>query len=250
MGDMADAILDIIRVLPDRAIKNLLDATDAGKEATKHNIEEITGVSGEKIGPLRRIIADPSTNREIFNAMLVTGLRAKSRHSRAADEVEIVWTGPSRISAGVRNTRPVIEEMLKSAQPGERVTIIDYKITSSAGRIVDELNACLRAGVKIDLIVDKNKANERELRRCFARKDLARPTIYTRKDSEPKFYKVHAKVIIVGCRKMLVSSANLTGLGTEVNFEIGLLVSGPTVKKMHSLIKRMIDEEYFVGDQP
>ena len=54
-------------------------------------------------------------------------------------------------------------------------------------------------------------------------------------------------MIIIQDREMLVSSANLTELGTEVNFEMGLLVRGPIVKKMMSLVTKMIEDEYFVG---
>ena len=201
--------------------------------------------SGMKINPLMKLIADPSLNTDLITAMFITGLESKSRFSGSKNEMEIVWTGPSKINVGVRNTKPVIEEMLKSANKGETVTIIDYMITSNAESIVEELNSCLKGDVKIDLIVDKNSVNESELRKCFAETSLARPTIYTRKGKESEYYKVHAKVIIVGDRKMLVSSANLTELGTEVNFEIGLLVGGPIVKKMKLLITKMIQDEYF-----
>ena len=47
---------------------------------------------------------------------------------------------------------------------------------------------------------------------------------------------------------MLVSSANLTHLGTLVNFELGLWVKGPSVNKMSVLIKKMIEDEYFIED--
>lgn len=245
--DLAEKVLGIIQDMPDEAIEKLLSAWDSGERITKYNLEEITGISGEKINRLVQLVANPSLNQDLINAMFVTGRAAKSRVAASTNEVEIVWTGPSKINAGVRNTKPVIEEMLKSAKQGEKVTIIDYRITSNAESIVDELNSCLKDGVKIDLIVDKSRVNEDELRKCFAEKSLTRPTIYTRKDKESKFYKVHAKVIIIQDREMLVSSANLTELGTEVNFEMGLLVRGPIVKKMMSLVTKMIEDEYFVG---
>ncbi len=245
--DLAEKVLGIIQDIPDEAIEKLLSAWDSSERITKYNLEEITGISGEKINRLMQLVANPSLNQDLINAMFVTGLEAKSRIAASTNEVEIVWTGPSKINAGVRNTKPVIEEMLKSAKQGEKVTIIDYRITSNAESIVDELNSCLKDGVKIDLIVDKSRVNEDELRKCFAGKSLTRPTIYTRKDKESKFYKVHAKVIIIQDREMLVSSANLTELGTEVNFEMGLLVRGPIVKKMMSLVTKMIEDEYFVG---
>jgi len=245
--ELIEKILGIIQDLPDDAIEKLISAWNSGDKVTKYNLEEIIGIFGEKVNRLMKVIADPSLNQDIISAMFITGMEAKSRFAEKNDEIEIVWTGPSKISAGVRNTKPVIEEMLKSANPGEKVTIIDYRITSNAESIVEELNSCLKDGVMIDLIVDKSRANEAELRKCFAEKSLTRPTIYTRKEVESEYYKVHAKVIIIGDRKMLVSSANLTELGTEVNFEIGLLVSGPIVRKMVSLITKMIDDEYFVG---
>jgi len=217
-----------------------------GDKITKYNLEEITGISGEKISGLMSLICDPSLDNDLINVMLLTGLESKSRFEAKKDEIEIVWTGPNKIDSEVRNTNAVIEEMLNSAEKGEPVTIIDYMITSNAEDIVEELNSCLKDGVKIDLIVDKNSVNEVELRKCFAETSLSRPTIYKRKDKESGFYKVHAKVIIIGDRKMLVSSANLTELGTEVNFELGLLVHGPIVEKMYSLIKKMIEVEYFV----
>jgi phosphatidylserine/phosphatidylglycerophosphate/cardiolipin synthase-like enzyme len=242
---LAEKILDLIQNMPDDAVEKLLAAWDSGNKVTKYNAGQITGISGDKINRLVMLIADPSLSPELLYSLFVVGLEAKSRFTENTNEIEIVWTGPNKINMGIRNTKPVIEGMLKSANPGEKVTIIDYVITSNAESIVDELKSCLKDGVEIDLIVDNNRANERELRKCFAEKSLTRPTIYTRKEKESKYYKVHAKTIIIGDREMLVSSANLTELGTEVNFELGLLVRGPVVKDMVSLITRMIDDKYF-----
>jgi phosphatidylserine/phosphatidylglycerophosphate/cardiolipin synthase-like enzyme len=246
--DVARSVLEIIQDLPDSALEDLVSAWESGKKITKYNLEEVTGITGEKNHRLYMLIGDTQEEQDLAKTMIVMGLEAKSKFAASRDDVEIVWTGPSRISAGVGNTKPVIENMLKSAAPGERVTIIDYRITSNAESIVEELNSCLADGVKIDLIVDKSNANERQLKKCFAEKGLARPTIYTRKGKESNYYKVHAKVIIVSDREMLVSSANLTELGTEVNFELGLLVRGPSVKKMLTLVRQMIAEEYFAEE--
>ena len=245
--ELAEKVLGIIRDIPDNSVEKLVAAWDSGITVTKYNLEEITGISGQKVYRMSLLIADSAVDHTILKAMFVTGLEAKSRASGSKNEMEIVWTGPSRVNVGIRNTKPVIEEMLKSARRGEKITIMDYRITSNAESIVEELNSCLKEGVEVDLIVDKSRVNRSELRKCFADKSLTKPTIYTRKDEESKFYKMHAKVIIIQDRQMLVSSANLTELGTEVNFEIGLLVSGPIVKKMTALIAKMIDEDYFIG---
>ena len=78
-----------------------------------------------------------------------------------------------------------------------------------------------------------------------AEKSLTRPRILIRKEKESNFYKVHAKIIIIGNREMLLTSANLTELGTEVNFEMGLLVRGPIVNDMVLLLTKMINDKYF-----
>jgi len=45
--------------------------------------------------------------------------------------------------------------------------------------------------------------------------------------------------------QMLIGSANLTELGTEVNFELGVLIEGPLVKQMLRLLSEMKDAKYF-----
>ena len=238
--------MDAIHDIPEINIRKLVSALDSGTRVTKYNMEDISGISGQKADLLASLVTDSFLDHETLKAMFATGLAAKSRAAHGANEIEIVWTGPGRISTGARSTRPVIEGMLRSAKRGEKITIVDYRITHNAKSIIEELNSCLNNGVEVDLIVDNSRTNKYELRKCFAEKKLARPSIYTRKDGGSKFYKVHAKVIMIQDRQMLVSSANLTGLGTEVNFEIGLLVSGPVVRDMAVLIKRMIEERYFV----
>lgn len=248
VGETAEDVLDAIRGMPHDSLERLLNAWSDDRKAMKNSLEETAGLSGEATAPLRRLVADPAVNTDMLGAMLAAGLKARSNAPDSGDRVEIVWTGPSRISLGIRNTRPVIEEMLRSATPEETVTVVGYQITGNAKSVIDGLNKCLRSGTKIDIIMDKSRANRREIARCFAPRGLTRPTIYTRMGKEPQLYKVHAKVIMIGDRQMLVSSANLTGLGTEVNFEIGLLASGPVVKSMHRMIRRMIDDGYFAKD--
>ena len=41
-----------------------------------------------------------------------------------------------------------------------------------------------------------------------------------------------AKVIVIDDTEMLIGSANLTHHGTEVNFELGVLIRGPIAKEM------------------
>jgi len=248
--ETSEKIFGIIEDLPDSAIEKFLDASFSKIEITKYNIGEIAGISGERANNLIALFTDPSLDKNIIKSMFVTGLEARKKFMSSQNQIEIVWTGPVEIDPGVRNTKPVIEEMLKSAKPSEKITLVDYVITAKAEDIIEELQLCLKRGVKIDIIMDYNQANQREIRKCFSERSLTQPTIYTRKQKDSKYYKIHAKVILIENREMLVSSANLTHLGTLVNFELGLSVKGPVVKKMGILIKKMIDDKYFAEADP
>ena len=74
---------------------------------------------------------------------------------------------------------------------------------------------------------------------------MARPRIFIRKEKESKYCKMHAKVIIIDDVQMLIGSANLTKLGTEDNFELGVLINGPIVRTMLKLLNLMIADKYF-----
>ena len=241
----AEKVAELVRDIPDNLLEILLTSWEKGETITKYNVERITGISGDVLLRLVSLIANPDIDDDTLYGMFAVGMGTKSIHEKNKNNLEIVWTGPRNISAGIRNTKPVIEEMLKSAKVDETVTIVDYMITSNAESIVDELKSCLNDGVKVDMILDNNSKNRMHLKKCFAEKSLTRPRILIRKEKESNFYKVHAKMIIVGNREMLLTSANLTELGTEVNFEMGLLVRGPIVNDMVSLLTKMIDDKYF-----
>ena len=235
--------LSIINDLPDEIIEKVISAWEEGREIDRYSLPEITGVSGERMDRLTRLLENEK-NHKTLHSMFVTGLIAKSEHGGKANKIEIVWTGPSlETGMDILNTKSVIEKMLTDAR--EKVTIIDYRITSNAESIVEELNKCLSEGVNLELIVDNHKANEKELRKCFSEISLAKPRIFMRKEKESKYFKVHAKVLIKDDMQMLIGSANLTELGTEVNFELGVLIEGPLVKQMLRLLSEMKDAKYF-----
>ena len=243
-GDSVHKVLEALDDLPEHSVRALVSALEQDA-VTAHNLEEAVGISGPKADLVRGLLADEALDRRALAGMLAVGAGVLSRTRGRVDSAEVVWTGPGKIGEGMRNTLPVIEEMLDSVVPGERVTVIGYMVTARASSIMSRMNALLEGGTHVDFIVDRNNQNRRELQKCFE-KSLRRPTVYTRRESEHESYKIHAKVIMTGERRMLLGSANLTGLGTEVNFELGLLVTGPVVRKTHRLIRDMIRDGYFV----
>ena len=244
---LAEEVLGIVHDLPDSAIKKMILSWENGETIDIYNIASITGISGQKADRLGRLL-EGKFDQKIISSMFAAGLLAKSKGMERENELELVWTGPSlNTDMSIRNTKPVIEGMLQDAN--SKVTIVDYRITSNAESIVKELNKCLKKGIDVDLIIDDDKANHREIWKCFSSIGLKKPRIFYHRKKEPRFYKVHAKVLIIDDVKMLIGSANLTELGTEVNFELGVMISGPIVKTTLKLLKDMIADEYFEEDK-
>ena len=243
---LAREILEIIQEIPDTAIEKMLSAWGRDEKLDRYNIEEIMGISGQKLGRIITLLEEQKEHVTI-NAMFAAGLVAKSRYEKESDEVEIVWTGPQKIGTDVRRTEPTINQLLRSAK--KKVTIIDYRITVGAEEIIEQLNSCLDDGVEIDLIVDDDRKNRKHIRKCFSEINTVRPRIFYREGEESKMYKVHAKVIVIDDTEMLIGSANLTHHGTEVNFELGVLIRGPIAKEMRNLLEKMIEDKYFVEDK-
>ena len=163
---LAREILEIIHELPDTIIQKMLSAWGRDEKIDRYNIEEITGISGTKLGRITTLLEEQK-DHGTASAMFAAGLIAKSRYERQSDEVEIVWTGPQKIGTDVKRTEPTINQLLRSAK--KKVTIIDYRITSGAKEIIEQLNTCLDDGVEIDLIVDDDEKNRAHIRNVFLR---------------------------------------------------------------------------------
>ena len=79
--ELAEKVLGIIRDIPDVSVEKLVAAWDSGTTVTKYNLEEIMGISGQKVYQIAILVADPTIDHSILKAMFVTGLVAKSRAS-------------------------------------------------------------------------------------------------------------------------------------------------------------------------
>jgi phosphatidylserine/phosphatidylglycerophosphate/cardiolipin synthase-like enzyme len=66
------------------------------------------------------------------------------------------------------------------------------------------------------------------------------PEIYTYNDGNRS--SLHAKVLIIDSKEILITSANLTGRGMKRNLEMGLLHTGKSAKEAETLIQTLIDE--------
>lgn len=67
-----------------------------------------------------------------------------------------------------------------------------------------------------------------------------KPSVYSWSDEADEIAKLHAKVLVVDRRDLLVTSANLTGHGMEGNLELGTRTIGKPAERAHDHVKALI----------
>ena len=75
--------------------------------------------------------------------------------------------------------------------------------------------------------------------------DAPEPDVYGWGDDGDPIAKLHAKVIVVDRRDLLVTSANLTGHGMSGNLELGARLSGRPAQQAHDHVIGLIADGTF-----
>ena len=243
-ADLDGIHADLVKVLdlPPRALATLLDMLERGADVNPFNAPDLLGVPGPKIEPLLRLLE----NRSLGRGCLLVSLRASAavakRAAERADECALCWTGPPSLDIVERSTDAVVEEMIRSAR--DEILIVGYRITDS-GEAADQLADALRRVNQITIVIDDDeaRANRSALDSIF--RGSRKPRIYTHRKSGKAFYKVHAKIMIIDRKDLLVTSANLTHHGLVQNFEMGARIRGRSAGSAYDVIRKMIDSGYF-----
>jgi hypothetical protein len=166
-------------------------------------------------------------------ALLAQALRGHLEVRRTIENrgprCELVWTGDTPAGAGVRSTFPVVKEMLSLAR--RSVLVVTYSMWIGAGdaaTVVETLAELSSAGVDIAFVLDRRYQDGWNITQLKQRWPLGRrkPAVYSWQDDADAIAKLHAKVLIVDRRDLLITSANLTGHGMKDNLEFGLRVRG------------------------
>jgi hypothetical protein len=166
-------------------------------------------------------------------ALLARTLRDQLQVRQAVENrgprCELVWTGDTPAGTGIRSTLPVIREMLDWAR--RSILVVTYSMwldTGDAGTVVDRLAELSSSGVDITFVLDRRYQGGWNITQLRERWPIDRrpPNVYTWQDEDDPIAKLHAKVLIVDRRDLLITSANLTGHGMRHNLEFGLRVLG------------------------
>jgi phosphatidylserine/phosphatidylglycerophosphate/cardiolipin synthase-like enzyme len=263
---------DRARVLREIIANESIDNIDAFVHALRS--EEITLAS--RLHDLQRVLVGPAETSQRFRAVLekwpdggegtskqladtVEIASASMRQISQLPRAELVWTGPAVGHPTARKTYQVLNEMLRHAT--SRVLIVGYSLFLQgelAKDLLAELGRLSARGVKIEFIVDRRYRgwgdggqeghSVRQIQEAWV-KNKPRPTIYSWADEQNEFSKLHAKVILVDERDLLVTSANLTGAGMETNLELGVRLQGETARNCSEHFANLMAVNFFTLEE-
>jgi phosphatidylserine/phosphatidylglycerophosphate/cardiolipin synthase-like enzyme len=130
------------------------------------------------------------------------------------------------------------------------VLVVSYSIWLGSGPAADvivQLAGLSSAGVDITFILDRRYQdgwNVTQLKSAWP-SGHRRPSIWSWQHESDSMAKLHAKVIVVDRRDVLITSANLTSHGIDKNLELGLRVLGQPAEDAAYHFERLIQDGEF-----
>lgn len=166
-------------------------------------------------------------------AAAIDGALFHATQVRLQTSTELVWTGPTYPSAGLRNTEQVLLELIRSAKKTLYiVTFAAYKIQS----LVDALDDAVYRGVKIVFLLETRDESDGKVSfdpaLALMSTSRAKVEVYVwplenrLRNAKGQHGSLHAKFVVVDQEKLFISSANLTEYALNLNIELGVLIRG------------------------
>lgn len=162
---------------------------------------------------------------------------------RLAQSAQLVWSGPTEGSHGLRDTRAVLDEVFGRAE--QRITLATYVIYDgrrSLARLARRMRE--RPSLEVDFYVDLKSVTATDaddahtadvwltrFRREHWPTDVRLPSIWYDPATLRRSAGVslHAKCVVVDARWAFVTSANFTEAAQARNVEVGVVLDHPTL---------------------
>jgi cardiolipin synthase len=213
-----------------RELASPVDVAQIQARMLRQLLPDNRGLLGDVTSEWSRCADAPS------GAEVAAALEAAARQERRLREmssVEVVWTGPTAASAGLRSTEQVILDLIGSARHSIWVvTFAAYKIAA----LVRALREALARGVRVAFVLEDKDESAGKLSLsalpAFAGGGLEAAKVYgwplenRERNERGDHGTLHAKCVLVDGRRLFVSSANMTEFALTLNIELGVLVNG------------------------
>jgi phosphatidylserine/phosphatidylglycerophosphate/cardiolipin synthase-like enzyme len=254
-----DAVADFVLTEPAPRVGELVTALETGRlepSSSRPVVARAVVLAADSLDRTMRLLGAwrgrPDAAARLARA-LRSHLEVKEATERRGVRAELVWTGHKPPGSPLRNTPQVLAEMLGHATG--HVVVLAYSLwvgPAGAGSVLEHLVAASRRGANVTFVVDRKYApgdglqghNVRELRSRWPR-DARRPEVYSWGDDDDEIAKLHAKVVVVDRRDVLITSANLTGHGIGGNLELGARLQGRPAGRAHDHVMALIRTRVF-----
>jgi phosphatidylserine/phosphatidylglycerophosphate/cardiolipin synthase-like enzyme len=152
---------------------------------------------------------------------------------RAAQSIDIAWTGPSSAHVPVRLSSQVLLDLIGEAR--SQLIVVSFAAYKVAP-VTNALRSAANRGVDVRLILETAEDSDGHLSKDAADafrelNDLVSFWVWPKKRRPEGGASMHVKAVVVDGRVALVTSANLTGHALERNMELGLVVRGGAAPK-------------------
>lgn len=223
LEEPADRVVEFIRALEDGRV-TLATRRSGLSIAFSHGPRSL-----DRMLSILRSWHEFGGSESLLVSALVGHLEVRRFVENRGPRCELVWTGETPAGATVRSTLPVVKEMLGWAT--RSVFVVSYSLwigSGDAGEVVDRLATLSSSGIDVTFVLDRRYQDGWNIRQLQQRWPAGRrqPAVYSWQDESGEIAKLHAKVLVVDRRDLLITSANLTGHGMRHNLEFGLRVLG------------------------
>lgn len=242
---LADCISDLVQSLPSPLLKGVIDCLNlpTSPKALLAQQRLLNDANLEHQALLKRLF-EAMKAAEVSPQTLALALKASARvadHYAHAQQIELVWTGPSS-GVPTRQTGQVVQEVIRAAQ--KQLWIVSFTV-----RDIDELKSpfseALSMGVSLKFIMeDKSEkdgtsmktktldalseiglANHPQLT-CYIWPPFMRQQKINRASQPYLTDSLHAKCLLADTHKLFITSANLTRTALNQNMELGVVLTG------------------------
>lgn len=182
--------------------------------------------------------------KDVSEFILVVRSAILTRSRYAVHAPRAVCTLPDARVPGIEDTLSESIRLIKSAQ--FTIYLMNYWMTTGSVRLLNALMEQVEAVPSLKVIVIGDSRRQfLEPFQLMWRKEVMRPAIYIYKpgmetDTDDRS-KMHAKTLIIDETRMLITSANMTGLAMTENIEVGISLEAPrAVRKISHMINELI----------
>jgi len=156
-------------------------------------------------------------------------------------DIQILATGSAFVKKGLRGTKPVIDEILKSAK--REIHMLAYKFGNDDD-LWDLLENKLETGIQLTIIVSMMEQIPEVKKKLYSLSERFGKNNFNLFDFEnPEGGLLHAKVIVVDRNKAVVGSANFSLGGMKNHYELGVLITGSHAWKLAEVVEILSEEK-------